>query len=452
MKRDVTEVLRNKGEVGDKNDERCEKAAFALPRPSKTLTALTTSALALPGIAGSARADAPIERASASSSFSYYKEDNLSPSRFFDDGTGSRERYEIFQTQLRFDLPMTDRTDLGLDILFEDMSGASPWYVQAETGTGKALQVMSGATIDDQRLDILADVDFFMDNGKDTVSAGVSTEKDYTSFNIGIGAERNLNEKNTTVSTSMAFSYDWLDPTDADDFDTRPNDEEKWSVDLFFGVSQILSRASTMQVTFNYKHSDGYLSDPYKAIKGIGPLDTLLSDSRPGNKDQLSILLRYRHHFESLASSVHLDGRFYTDDYGINSLTAELAWYQNFFEWLTITPSIRWYSQSKADFYETVLPAGVQPRHRSSDFRLSPYGAVSAKIKAEIEILDAFDYDAPPWLQRVGVSEGMDLIATVAYERYYSDGDISLLDVKESDEAPGLVRFHVFSVSLNGRF
>ena len=52
-------------------------AAFPLPRPNRTLTALATSALALPGIAGSARADAPIERASASTAFSYYREDNI---------------------------------------------------------------------------------------------------------------------------------------------------------------------------------------------------------------------------------------------------------------------------------------------------------------------------------------------------------------------------------------
>ena len=442
----------------EQREESCEQAAFALPRPSKALTALTTSALALPGVAGlaagTAQADAPIERATGAASFSYYKEDNLSPSRF--SGTGSRDRYEVFQTQLRFDLPMTDRTDLGLDILYEEMSGASPWYVQAIAGSPKPLQVMSGATIEDERFDILADVDFYMDNGKDTISAGISTERDYFAFNLGLGAERNLNEKNTTVSSSIGFSYDWIDPTDADIFSTRPSSEERWAVDLFLGVAQIISRNSTMQVTFNYKHSGGYLSDPYKAIRPIGPLAVLLSDERPTDKDQLSIMLRYRHHFERVAGSLHVDGRFYTDDFGINSLTTELGWYQNILDWITITPSVRWYTQSKADFYEPVLnpiiPGNPGPRHRSSDFRLSPYGAISAKIKADFEFLDAFDYDAPSWLQRIGVSEGMDLIATVSYERYFSDGDISLVDVKESDEAPGLVRFHVFSVSLNGRF
>ena len=99
-----------------------------------------------------------------------------------------------------------------------------------------------------------------------------------------------------------------------------------------------------------------------------------------------------------------------------------------------------------------MLPIGDNSRHHSSDYRLSPYGAVSYKIKAEVEFMDLWQYDAPDWLQAVGISDGMDLIASVAYERYYSDGDLSIVTVSESDEAPGLVRFRVFTVSLSGRF
>ncbi|MFK7895406.1 MAG: DUF3570 domain-containing protein [Myxococcota bacterium] len=431
------------------------EAAFKLPRPSKALTALTTSALALPGVAGSARADAPIERATGSSAFSYYKEDNLSPSRFA--GAGSRERYEVFTKQLRFDVPITERADIGIDFLYEEMSGASPWFVEVDpdnTSEGR-LQVMSGATIEDERYDLTLDADFYMDEGKDSVSAGFSKERDYLSVHGGLGTERNFNDKNTTFSGSFAFAYDWVEPTDADIFIERPSAGERFSFDLFAGLSQLISRSSTAQVTLNYKHSDGYLSDPYKAIKGFGPGDVLLSDQRPDSKDQVSILVRYRHHFEAVTGSLHLDYRFYHDDWNVNSHTAEIAWYQNFFDILTITPGLRWYSQSKADFYDTVLNPGVtedDPRNRSSDFRLSPYGAISWKIKAEVEIVDLFEYQPPGWLEALGVSEGFDLTAAVSYERYLSDGDLSIVNLKETDEAPGLVRFRLFAFTLSGRF
>lgn len=427
-------------------------SGFVTSRSGRTLTALTTSALALPGIAGSARGETPVEEATASAAFSYYREDNLSPSKFSTaGGVGSRDRYEVFTGQFRFDIPATTRTDVGIDILYEEMSGASPWYVLPDSN-GTPLQVMSGATIEDERLDVLVDTDFFLERGKDTVSAGVSSENDYLSVHVGLGTERNYNDKNTTLSLAGAFAYDWIDPTDPGFSLARPSSGERWSIDLFAGLSQILSRSSAVSFSVNYKHSDGYLGDPYKAIIELGNQGVLLSDIRPDTKDQVSLLARYRHHFEPVAGSAHLDYRFYTDDFGILSHTVDAAWYQNLFGWLTLSPSVRWYTQSKADFYDTVLPAGSVPKHRSSDFRLSPYGAISYRIKAEVAFDDVVQYRAPAWLQMVGITDGIDLIAALSYERYLSDGDFSAISVSEADEAPGLVKFRVFALTLTGRF
>lgn len=440
---------RNKSDELIRNDE--ARPLFVLPRPSRTLTALTTSALALPGIATPASADAPIERATASSSFSYYFEDNLSPGDF-SDTTGSRQRYEVFTEQLRFDFPISKRMDLGVDFLYEEMSGASPWFVVAESGTGKPLQVMSGATIEDERIDAAVDLDFYVDSGKDTMSGGFSLERDYASFNMGLATERNFNDKNTVLNAALAFSHDWVNPTDSDGSNIRPGSDQKWSIDLFAGLSQIISRASTMQFTVNYKHSEGYLSDPYKAITDVNT-SQILSDERPGSKEQVSILARYRHHFESLGGSWHGDYRFYADDWGIISHTVEMAWYQKCFEWMTIAPTLRWYTQSKADFYESILAsAAAPPTRRSSDYRLSPYGALSARVKIDVELVDLFEYSPPRFLERFGVTDGFDLIASISYERYLSDGHFSVENVVESDEAPGLVNFQVVAFTLSGRF
>jgi len=449
-------MKRADSQVADRAEEADEYAAFALPRPSRTLTALASSALALPGIASPAKADAPIERATASSAFSYYVEDNLSPSDFFDDdpgpgeGSGSRDRYEVYTQQLRFDFPVSDRFDVGVDFLYEEMSGASPWFVNVQPGNPKPLQVMSGATIDDERIDGTIDLDYYMDTGKDTFTGGFSIERDYTSMHFGLGAERNFNDKNTVLNVSGAFSYDWVNPTDSEN-SFRPGSDQKWGIDLFAAMSQIVSRAATIQGTVNYKHSEGFLNDPYKAVAFLDGR-AIVTDERPDTKDQVSLMLRYRHHFESLGGSAHGDYRFYADDWGVISHTVEVAWYQTFFEWLTFAPTVRWYTQSKADFYEAILPAAAPPSERTSDYRLSPYGAISIKGKLEVELKDLFDYSPPRWLEQIGVSEGLDLIAALSYERYLSDGAFSITSVSEFDEAPGLVNFQVFAFTLSGRF
>lgn len=428
-------------------------SAEGLSLPGRALTALTTSALALPGIATPARADTPIEQASAAYAFSYYKEDDLSPSRF--SGTGSRQRYEVLTDQLEFDFPVSKRMDVGVDFLYEKMSGASPWYVEA-SGTER-VQVMSGATIDDTRYDLTADLDYYLEDAKDTFSGGFSKEQDYLSVHGGLGTERSYFDKNTTLSLSGAFSYDWIEPNNPNLSLARPASGEKWSVDFFGGVSQLLTRASAIQFTGNFKYSNGYLSDPYKAIRGIGPSDGLISDRRPSEKHQGSLMVRYRHHFafhDLFPASLHLDYRFYADDWSITSHTFEVGWHQGF-GWLTIVPAVRYYSQSKAEFYDTLLQAGAaenDPGNRSSDYRLSPYGAISWKVKAEVGLDDVLDYQASPSFEAVGFSGGLDLFIALSYERYLSDGSFGLVSVDDVDEAPALVDFQVFALTLTGRF
>ena len=66
--------------------------------PHGALRALTSSALALPGIAGSAAAQTPAERASVDYSYGFYKEGKLPRSKV---SQGDREPYEIDIHQFR---------------------------------------------------------------------------------------------------------------------------------------------------------------------------------------------------------------------------------------------------------------------------------------------------------------------------------------------------------------
>ena len=175
---------------------------------ARALTALASGALTLPGVGGQASADSPAQETSARYAFSYYKEDNLSPGKFLNStGTGSRERYSIYAHQFNLLTPLTSRIDASVDLVFETMSGASPWWVEPNPNAGSSpqnfLQVMSGATIFDERFDGQITVNHYFDRGSATLSGGVSSEKDYLSGNVGFAAQRNYNDKNTTHSISL---------------------------------------------------------------------------------------------------------------------------------------------------------------------------------------------------------------------------------------------------------
>ena len=111
---------RNQERAHPRIDERARESVRGdAGQGRRKLAALSSSALALPGMAGNAVADAPIDRPAANYAFSYYGED---PLPFADwNGSGSRERYDIFSHQFNVGAPLTRRMAGSVDIVDESM-------------------------------------------------------------------------------------------------------------------------------------------------------------------------------------------------------------------------------------------------------------------------------------------------------------------------------------------
>ena len=397
--------------------------------PATFLHAITSGALALPGFADRASAEsAPLE-VRTDYKFSRYAEDSLDAGQVAPGG--ERDRYEIDIHQFRFEAPIGDRWGVGLELAHETMTGATPWYVTPGLTPEDPIQVMTGATIEEARTDAMLTGTRYLDRGTLSGSAGVSVENDYLAINAGINGERQFNEKNTTVTAGIGGSFDQIEPVDTDLFPQRPTKENKQTYNLSVGASQVLGRATTIQSSLKYQLSDGFLSDPYKLAFVANIPET---DERPDQRHQFSWLTRFRHHFARMDGTLHLDYKLGLDDWGINAHELELAWYQTLFERIRLIPSLRYYTQSQADFY---APFYIGPRSdgfRSSDYRLSPYGAFAYRLKAAAR----FQTWQLLW------------DANVSWERYESAGDLAIQGVDV--ENPGLVSYNLFSVGLTARF
>jgi len=398
-----------------------------------TLAAFTAGAMTLPGLAGNAAADAPIDLFSIDYAFSYYLEDDI-PGHSTNSGKKSK-RMEVQSHQIHFDKPWSDTIDLDINIMHEVMSGASPILVEPGP-RGEPVQVMSGATIEDSRTDFLPKVNCFFKRGRTSLSGGVSSENDYLAGNIGLDGELNFNEKNTTLLAGLGASFDTLTPTDTDDYPLRVKKAKKESYALFAGLSQVISKNIAVQSTINYAYTTGFLSDPYKEAFVNG---RRVADSRPSRRQQVSWLTRYRQHFGELAGfkingSLHLDYRLYLDDWDMMSHTVELAWHQSLWDKLQLVPMGRYYTQSQTDFYAPYYDTARSDGYASSDYRLSPFGAASYGIKAETRF----------------VFKDVHLAALLSWERYVSDADLALGSV--SVENPGLASWNLIAFGISARY
>lgn len=359
---------------------------------TNTLLSLTTAALALPGMTPqSAMAQAVTEDTILSYRYSQYAEGEIDGSVNVVDG--SRERYDISIHQLRFKTAIAGNADMTVDLQQESMSGASPWYI-LQGNDGEPLLVMSGATIEEERTDIGANFTSYFDTIVSSTSLGYSTENDYSSFSMSYALSKALNEKNVTLDFRISGSQDFIEPTPiGGDARTIPIDEEKkTSGSLSFGFSAVIDRTSILSTAISLTRYDGYLSDPYKRVHVLNLPETstgendncpagLCADSRPDQRTQWDWTVRYRKSLTEYNAALHLDYRYYTNDWEVDSHTVEAAWYQNFAEHWQVAPQVRWYTQTDSAFYQIYFENPRNDGFYSSDYRLSAFDAVSAKLK-----------------------------------------------------------------------
>lgn len=385
----------------------------ANPCRSRKLLALSTTALALPGIAA---ADAPPPVSTLSYKFTNYQEDDVSRREIL---FGERGRYDIDVHQLRLITPAGRKTSLQIDANQESMSGASPWFTIAD-GAGNPRVNLSGASgIRDNRRELAVSGSYYLDTGVLSANAGYSIEDDYRSRYFGLSGQRSFNQALTTLAAGISYAADEIFPTDAEKFN-RVTRESRFSTSAFVSLSQTIDQFSSFQVAFSLTEQSGFLSDPYK-----------LRDVRPDHRTQLAVSGAYRRFVVAADAAWHLDYRHYHDDFGVSSHTIESAWYQNLGRRIQIIPHLRYYSQSAADFYRNLdnflLPASSP---QSSDYRLSAYGAFSGGVN--------FAISAGEWLILLNT------------ERYIADEKYSAYQV--SSPGVGLVRFFRASLGVEYSF
>lgn len=378
------------------------------------------AALAAASLPLLAQAEARPEEKVMAYRYSHYSESDNPRARTF---TPETRRYDINVHQFRHARPLGEDWYLDGELQYETLSGASP--LQTYQQDGKSVLVTSGATIDEQRLDIKASPRRYFSQGTLAGNAALSLENDYQSLALGSDGTLELFDKHTTLMAAISASYDTLSPSDQDQYPARQafDHKNKRSVSVYQGVSQILDKNRVMQLGVGLTHLSGYLSDPYKTY-----------DQRPSERDQFTINLQYRHFLNvGDGAALHADYRFYADDWGIWSHTVSGRWAQqirqdNGVGWQLI-PQLRYYRQSEADFYTLERYPGGE--FYSSDARLSNYGAITLGLESRVR-----------WNHWIVSLDG---------QYYFADETLSLVQ-RSADETPSLLSYTLLSLGVEYRY
>ncbi len=221
------------------------------------------------------------------------------------------------------------------------------------------------------------------DEAEISLSGGVSNENDYQSNFGGINGRWDFNQKLTTLNGGFSYTSSTIsaildhDPSPyinkiefQDRIENRGGSEilnenrDEWAAG--FSLSQILNPHTVVEGSFGYKHSSGFLSNPYKAVTTIfvdpeqissdpsipipGNVKALM-EKRPDKRNQFNFAARLVQYIEPMDAALHFNYNFSHDDWDINAHTFEADWVQPLGKGWSVTPRIRYYSQNQANFY-----------------------------------------------------------------------------------------------------
>lgn len=333
-----------------------------VPVASRSLRALASAALAIPGLALSSPAQAQTMPDGATVRLQY--------SGYRDYQEGRENRMRIQAPMVSVETPISDRDVLEASYTFDALSGASPVYLSTLSGA-------SGRGIEDRRR--AGDFKFTHQFERCSVGAGMraSDEDDYFSRGAVVDAKTWTPDKNTTFALGFSYDSDDISSSNQPDFGDR-----KRSQSYFFGVTQVLNPNSIVQSNLGYTNSRGYQADPYKNF-----------DNRPRSRGGWSWLSRYNLYFPEWESSLHADYRFFVDTWGIKSHMLEVAWYQPLGSKWLVRPSIRYYSQSSAQFFDDRYPPDDTAAFYSADQRMGDFGSLGAGLKLIRDLGRGFSAD-----------------------------------------------------------
>ncbi len=342
---------------------------------------------------------------------SYYNQDGKNAA--VTGGKGTEELMDVTGTFI-ISIPLNDDDILTIDAGVSAYTSASSGNVGPfDNEFADPFVAGTGASSSDVWTNVTLGYSHSSDNRNRVWGTHVSVSSEYDYFSIGFGGSYTMlfNEKNTELSFSGNIYLDtWnpIYPVELRAFEegnagsesslfqnVAPINNIKYNSDFkqFTNVnrnsysvgavfSQILSKNLQMSLATDVVRQSGLLSTPLQRVyfsdKSNYFIDNFhLADDverLPDRRTKFAIGTRF-HYFISARLTLRTFYRYYQDDWGINSHTANFEVPIKLNYYWTIYPSYRHYQQSAADYFNFYNENLSTDSYYTSDYDLSKYNS-----------------------------------------------------------------------------
>jgi len=293
-----------------------------------------------------------------------------------------------------------------LEFIYDSLTGASPNGANASSKVQifNGYQVLPGFTpldtsFNDERIAInynwMKPLSSFSRYHADL---NYSSESDYDSVAGSLSYLVDVDDKSTTLTIGGGYSYDTVNPhggfhdaftsifaTSGAQTTTSASGgggsssgslfsgKDKQTFSALAGVAHVLNRFTLLDAKYSISQVNGYQTDPYKLISVIDsdgfPVDYVW-ENRPDSRLKQTVSTGFVTAIG--VDSLHLDYRYYWDDWGIKANTYDVKYHLAVNSKVYVEPHYRLSNQQAADFYHLSLQQGTAtPKNASADYRLA---------------------------------------------------------------------------------
>lgn len=343
---------------------------------------------------------------------SYYSQDGGNAA--VSGGLGTEELTDATGTII-VSIPLNEDDVLTIDAGVSAYTSASSSNVGPFDGNSAAdpFVASSGASSADTWANFTTSYSHTSDDRNQIWSALASVSAEYDYFSIGFGGSftKLFNERNTELSIKGSVYLDswtaiyptelrsfaptgnglangfFLDNTITGNVDYSPiftpfENENRNSYNLGFGFSQILHKNVQSFLSLDLVQQQGLLSTPFQRVYFADVADSFIENFQladaveqlPDSRFKIALGGRL-HWYLSDRFVLRTFYRYYSDNWGLNSHTANIELPIKLTDKFTVYPSFRYYQQTAANYFRPYETALSTEEFYTSDFDLSKYVA-----------------------------------------------------------------------------
>lgn len=287
----------------------------------------------------------------------------------------------VIHPQLDVAVDLGESTELSAGYAADAVTGATTAVFQYEEDSTRAVTVdaVSSATkFEDLRHETRLGLSFTGSRSSLGLGGTVGVESDYASITVGGSAAVDLPGKNTNLALSYTHNFDEVCDRDnamRDVLERQPLSDSGECVKKtgVFGqdqpgmtvwrdldidtvqatLTQNLTPTAVGQISLFGQVLQGFQSNPYRRVRVDASLQP--QESVPDVRARAAVTARINRFFPLVRGAIHASVRGYSDTWGVNSGTAEMAYSQYAGNSLLLWLRVRIYQQAEATFFKDAL-------------------------------------------------------------------------------------------------